>query len=243
LPGSKQKDRDRLRPEGFDILYEEGPCLVVIKPGGVLTQAPPHIDSMELRIKKFLRQRDGKPGRVYLGVPHRLDRPVSGLMVFAKHVRAARRLAEQFEGRMVKKTYWALLDGPLPHATGTWRDFVRKVPDEARAEVVDRQHPDARLAILHYRMLKRINDRSLVEIELETGRTHQIRIQAASRGYAVVGDSQYGSTTPFGPAVLDPRERWIALHARRLAFRHPMTRAPLAFEAPLPPCWNQGAMD
>ena len=84
-------------PNGFDILYEEGPCLVVAKPGGVLTQAPPGIDSLEVRIKRFLKVRDSKPGNVYLGVPHRLDRPVSGVMVFAKHVRAARRIAEQFQ--------------------------------------------------------------------------------------------------------------------------------------------------
>jgi RluA family pseudouridine synthase len=231
-------DDDRLQPHGFEILYEQGPCLVVIKPGGVLTQAPPHIDSMEIRIKEFLRQRDGKTGRVYLGVPHRLDRPVSGLMVFAKHVRAARRLAEQFEGRLVRKIYWALLEGHLPQPAGTWRDFVRKVPDEARAEVVDRQHPDGRLAILHFRLLRTVDRHSLVEVELETGRMHQIRVQAASRGHPIVGDSQYGSTTPFGPDVADPRQRWIALHARQLAFRHPMTREPLDFEAPLPVYWG-----
>jgi len=90
-------------PDGFKILCEQGPCLLVAKPGGVLTQAPRSIDSLELRIKSFLKIRDNKPGRVYLGVPHRLDRPVSGVMVFAKHVRAARRIAEQFEGRTVQK--------------------------------------------------------------------------------------------------------------------------------------------
>ncbi len=229
---------DRVDQKGFEILYEEGPCLVIVKPGGVLTQAPPHIDSLELRIKDFLRQRDGKTGRVYLGVPHRLDRPVSGLMVFAKHVRAARRLSEQFEGRLVRKVYWSILEGTVQPVEGKWQDYLRKVPDEARAEVVDRNHPDGRIAILHYRVLKTSNGRSLVEIELETGRTHQIRVQAASRGHPIVGDSQYGSTTTFGPAVEDPRERWIALHARRLAFRHPMTREPLEFEAPLPEYWD-----
>jgi 23S rRNA pseudouridine1911/1915/1917 synthase len=228
-----------MSPKGFEILYEEGPCLVIVKPGGVLTQAPPHIDSLEVRIKTFLRQRDGKTGRVYLGVPHRLDRPVSGLMVFAKHVRAARRLAEQFEGRLVRKVYWAILEGIVQPEEGRWQDYLRKVPDEARAEVVDGNHPDGRIAILHYRLLKTTKGRSLVEIELETGRTHQIRVQAASRGHPIVGDAQYGSTTAFGPAVNDPRERWIALHARRLAFRHPMTREPLEFEAPLPEYWDE----
>ena len=100
-----------IRPEGFDILYEEGPCLVVVKPGGVATQAPPGIDSLEVRVKEFLRVRDSKAGNVYLGVPHRLDRPVSGVMVLARHVRAARRLSDQFEARTVRKTYWAVVEG------------------------------------------------------------------------------------------------------------------------------------
>jgi RluA family pseudouridine synthase len=232
-----------LKPKGFDILYEEGPCLVVIKPSGVLTQAPPHIDSLEVRIKQFLKQRDGKTGRVYLGVPHRLDRPVSGLMVFAKHVRAARRLAEQFEGRLVQKTYWAILAGIIQPEEDTWRDYLRKVPGQARGEVVDRHHPDSRIAILHYRVLRTLRDRTLVEIELETGRTHQIRVQAASRGHPILGDLQYGSAIEFGPDVDDPRARSIALHSRRLAFRHPMTREPLSFEAPLPAYWEDMQRD
>ena len=232
-----------MKPSGFDILYEEGPCLVVMKPSGVLTQAPPHIDSLEMRIKEFLKQRDGKTGRVYLGVPHRLDRPVSGLMVFAKHVRAARRLAEQFEGRLVRKTYWAMLEGDVQPEEGKWRDYLRKVPGEAMAEVVDRNHPNGRIAILHYRVLKTFSNRTLVEIQLETGRTHQIRVQAASRGHPILGDLQYGSTIEFGPDVDDPRERAIALHSRRLAFRHPMTRERLDFEAPLPAYWEGRQLD
>lgn len=223
----------------FEILYEEGPCLAVVKPPGLLTQAPPQIDSIERRIKEFLRVRDEKPGRVYLGVPHRLDRPVSGVMVFGKHVRAARRLSEQFARRLVRKTYWAFVEGCPEEASGVWRDFVRKVPDEARAEVVPATHPDARSAVLNYRTLASTPEGSWLEIELETGRTHQIRLQAASRGMPVFGDRQYGSRHDFGPAVENDRDRVIALHARTLAFRHPMTQAPVELTAPLADLWRE----
>ena len=223
---------------GFEILYEEGPCLVVNKPGGVLTQAPPGIDSVERRLKQFLKTRDNKPGSVYLGLAHRLDRPVSGVMVFAKHVRAARRLCEQFESRAVEKTYWALVEGQVETETDVWTDSLRKVPDQPRGEIVRQDHPDARTAIL-YRVLQQTVHGTWLEIRLETGRMHQIRIQAASRGYPVLGDELYGSTRSFGPETLDPRERWIALHARNLVFRHPMTRVPVSVTAPLSPYWDE----
>jgi 23S rRNA pseudouridine1911/1915/1917 synthase len=225
-------------PQGFDLLYEQGPCLVVAKPGGVLTQGPPGVDSLEGRIKHFLKIRDEKPGNVYLATLHRLDRPVSGVMVFAKHVRAARRLAAQFQARAVEKKYWAAVEGEVEPATGTWTDYVRKIPDVAQAEILDPQHPDARIAVLHYRVLQ-IGDRyTWLEIDLETGRMHQIRVQAAQRGHPVLGDKLYGSNVPFGTPAPDPRERWIALHARSLRFLHPMSREPVLQTAPLPAPWS-----
>ncbi len=227
-----------VQPEGFEILYEEGPCLVVVKPGGLPTQAPRGIDSLEVRIKQFLKVRDQKPGKVYLGVPHRLDRPVSGVMVFAKHVRAARRIAEQFEGRLVRKHYWAVVQGEVCPDEGTWTDFIHKIPGRAESRIVDDSHPDGRTAVLHYRVLARRPERTLLEIQLETGRTHQIRVQTASRSHPVLGDQQYGSTEAFGPRLEDPRRRWIALHARRLQFRHPMTRETIVQTAPLPEAWQ-----
>jgi 23S rRNA pseudouridine1911/1915/1917 synthase len=223
---------------GIEILYENGPCLVVCKPFGLLTQAPPGIDSLESRIKEFLRQREGKTGNLYLGVPHRLDRPASGAMVFARHSRAARRLAEQFEGRLVHKVYWACVEGHVESAEGTWTDLMRKIPDQPRAEIVPDGHPDARLAVLHYRLVAAGPWGSWLEIELETGRMHQIRLQAASRGHPLLGDAMYGSTIAFGPQFDDWRLRAIALHARSLSFRHPMTRAPVGVTAPAPEPWK-----
>lgn len=237
-PAPPEPSNAPITPDGIDILYHDGPCLVVSKPGGLLTQAPPGIDSVEVRVKAFFKQREQKTGNVYLGVPHRLDRPASGALVVARHVRAARRLAQQFEGRLVEKTYWAVVEGTVSEDTGHWHDFLRKIPGVARAEIVPRSHPEGRHASLAYRVLARTDALTVLEIQLETGRTHQIRIQAANRGHPILGDFLYGSTLPFGPEVDDPRARWIALHARRLGFRHPMTRAPVSVTAPLPEWWE-----
>ncbi len=226
-----------MQPNGFDILYEEGPCLVVNKPAGVLTQAPPGIDSLEVRIKQFLIVRENKPGKAYLGVPHRLDRPVSGALVVAKHVRAARRLAEQFEGRLVQKTYWTIVEGEVAVDEGEWLDHVRKFPGEARGEVVPADQPDAKRAVVSFRVKQRFDNKTWLEITLETGRYHQIRVQSAAHGFPVVGDALYGATTLFGPQSDDPRDRVIALHARDLAFRHPMTKEDVHVTAPLPSTW------
>src|SRR3990172_10695762 len=118
---------------GFSVLYESHACLVVSKPPGLSTQAPPGIDSLEVRIKRFLRHRDNEPGDLYLGVPHRLDRPASGAMVFAKTRRATRKLAQQFQRRLVRKVYWACVAGQVAPAAGTWRGHPPHVPRGARA--------------------------------------------------------------------------------------------------------------
>jgi 23S rRNA pseudouridine1911/1915/1917 synthase len=233
---------DVLTPEtsdfGFDILFEDGPCLAVCKPPGLPTQAPPGIDSLEVRIKTFLNRRDNPPHDVYLGVPHRLDRPASGAMVFATRRRAAHRLARQFELRTVEKTYWALVAGRVDPPAGTWRDFLMKTYGKPQAEVVGPDHPDGRAAILHYKTLQENKGISWLEIRLETGRTHQVRVQAASRGHPILGDVPYGSTIPFGPQHEDQRLRAIALHARLLEFDHPVGRRRISVTATTPELWN-----
>lgn len=221
----------------LDILHEDSSVIVVNKPGGLLTQAPLGIDSLEFRIKKLLKERDAKPGGVYLGVPHRIDRPVSGAIVFAKNVRAARRISEQFEGRLVEKTYWALVAGDVQPGEATWTDYLKKIEGEPRSVVVDERDPAGRIAILHYRVMQRLPDRTQLEITLETGRTHQIRVQCAHHGHPLLGDSLYGSSERFGPWSEDERERLIGLHARSLKFRHPLTRDWVECEAPLPAVW------
>lgn len=222
----------------FNIVYENGPTIVINKQPGVLTQAPPGVDSIEARVKEFFNLRDGRTGKRYLGLPHRLDRPASGLLAMARHVRAARRLSDQFQERSVTKKYWALVGGVVEEDRGTWYDFMRKIPGRAESEIISPMHPDAREAVLHFRVLKRFDAVTWLEIELETGRTHQIRLQCASRGCPLLGDAQYGSTVSFGEQYEDGRERAIALHSRELCFVDFLTKERVTLHAPLYLPWR-----
>jgi len=224
--------------EPLSLLFADPACLVVWKPPGVLTQAPAGIDSLEVRIRAFLEsQSPGLP--IYLGLPHRLDRPVSGALVMGLARRTTRKLADQFEARRVKKIYWACVHGHVQPESGTWRDWMRKIPDRPLSELLPADHADAREAILHYRVLGHCPRGTWLEIVLETGRMHQIRLQAASRGHAILGDELYASAEPFGEQFEDGRLRAIALHARELGFQHPVTREALHFTADLPAAWHE----
>jgi RluA family pseudouridine synthase len=230
---------------GFDILFEDETALAVAKPAGLLTQAPLGIDSLEYRIKQFLRERDGGTGDVYLGVPHRLDRPVSGAIVFAKTLKAAQRISKQFENRRVEKTYWALVEGHIEPSEGTWTDHLKKIDGEPRTIVIEQSDPEGRIAILHYKVLQKVAiraERTLLEITLETGRTHQIRVQCSSRNHPLLGDELYGSNIPFGPPSDDQRERHIALHARMLKFWHHAAAGYITVTAPLPDYWHDAGV-
>jgi 23S rRNA pseudouridine1911/1915/1917 synthase len=225
--------------EPLVVLYEDNHCLAVAKPAPLLTQGvPPGIPTLEAMAKAYLKERYAKPGNVYLGIPHRLDRPVSGVVLFARSTKAARRLAEQFQKHQVRKVYWAAVEGDVQPAEGRWEDWLRKLPEEARTERVAAATPGARHAVLRYRRLRGGPDWTLLEIEPETGRMHQIRVQAAGRGWPILGDVLYGARRPFGPPAELPRDRVIALHARSLTFLHPIRYEPITVTAPLPATWH-----
>jgi 23S rRNA pseudouridine1911/1915/1917 synthase len=235
---------EHLVSDPLTILYEDNHCLVVAKPAPLLTQGvPPGIPTLESAAKAYLKERYQKKGNVYLGIPHRLDRPVSGVVIFARNTKAARRLAEQFQTRQVRKLYWAVVErsetGTIPDAEGVWEDWLLKIQEESRTERVAADVPGARHAELAYRRLREMPDGALLEVEPRTGRMHQIRVQTAVRGWPVRGDVQYGSRLPFGPPAQIPRERVIALHARSLTFLHPIRYEPLTATAPLPPAWRE----
>lgn len=220
------------------VLFEDNHCLAVAKPAPLLTQGvPPGIPTLEAVAKSYLKERYQKSGNVYLGIPHRLDRPVSGVVLFARNTKAARRLAEQFAGRQVRKVYWAAVEGEVQPAEGRWEDWLLKIADEARTEITTPETLGARRAVLRYRRLWVGPDTTLLEIEPETGRMHQIRVQAASRGWPVRGDLLYGSRLPFGPPAELPRDRIVALHGRSLTFLHPIRYEPVTVTAPLPSTW------
>jgi 23S rRNA pseudouridine1911/1915/1917 synthase len=222
------------------ILFEDNHCLAVAKPAPLLTQGVPEgIPTLEAMVKSYLKERYHKPGRVYLGIPHRLDRPVSGVVLFARNTKAAQRLAAQFHDRQVEKKYWAAVEGDVQPPEGEWEDWLLKHAEAARTERCLPETPGARLAVLRYRRLGTGPECSLLEIYPMTGRMHQIRAQAAGRGWPVLGDFWYGGQQMFGPASENHRERVIALHARSLTFLHPIRYEPITVTAELPAMWGE----
>ncbi len=225
----------------LDILLDDGPLIALNKPAGLLTQGVPQAQpSLESQVKAYLKAEMGKPGNVYLGVPHRLDRPVSGIVIFAKNSKAAARLAEQFRQRSVSKIYLAVTEGVPDPSEGTLVDWLLKDAENAHVTVVPPQTTNARQAILDYEVLAVKDQRALIQITLHTGRMHQIRVQFASRGWPIVGDRQYGATiSTESSAGHDLRLSPIALHAWRLRLKHPIRYDTVQLEAPLPKDWLQ----
>jgi 23S rRNA pseudouridine1911/1915/1917 synthase len=235
---SEKNPLPEIETSDLQVLFHDGPTWVVMKPAGVATQAPERFDSMESRIRNYWRQIEQKEGRIYVGVPHRLDRPVSGALIFARHVRAASRIANQFAERRITKEYLALVEGTVQEPQGTWRDFIRKIPNTAKVELVSENEPGCSEAISNFQVIGQNDQYTLLSVAPETGRMHQIRIQTASRGHPIAGDLLYGAHSPFGPPNDDPRSAMIALHALRLTFLNPMRKETVDVIAPLPLAWT-----
>jgi 23S rRNA pseudouridine1911/1915/1917 synthase len=235
-----------------DVLYEDNHLLVLSKPAGLPTMGTPGDRPTLLALaKEYVKHRYHKPGNVYLGVMSRLDAPVTGVVLLARTSKAAARLTEQFRGHTVEKTYWAVVEGVVEPATGQLLDWLGHDERHRRMHVVGPTLPGAREARLSYRLLRLIGAHvaqppsavpgrggtaergcaTLLEIRLETGRKHQIRLQLAHHGHPILGDRKYGSRVPFAAG--------IALHARCLVISHPTTGARLEFEAPLPEAWRR----
>ena len=160
--------------------------------------------------KAYIKAKYAKPAGVYLGIPHRLDRPVSGVVVFARNTKAAQRVHAQFQEHTVRKVYWAAVEGEVSPEAGVWEDWVRKLPEESKAVRAAEGEPGAKLATLEYRVLQRLDGGTLLELTPLTGRMHQLRVQAAWRGHPVLGDVMYGSTAavrPGGGAPARPGDR------------------------------------
>jgi RluA family pseudouridine synthase len=216
------------------VLYLDNHLLVVVKPPGMLSQADRTGDADVLTIGKALvKERFDKPGNVFLGLVHRLDRPASGVMVLARTSKAAARLAEQFRGRTVGKEYLALVEGTL-EGGDEWTDFLVKV-DEAVRRAAEGE-PGAKEARLRWTAIAGGPGTSLVQVALETGRAHQVRVQFAERGHPLVGDFRYGSRRP-----LDGRT--LALHCVRLSIDHPTRGDRMTWSAPPPDSWPPDARE
>lgn len=206
----------------LNILYEDNHLIVVEKKANILSQSDITQDKDLLTmVKEYIKEKYNKPGNVYLGLVHRLDRPVGGIMVFAKTSKAAKRLSNQIKNKEFKKTYLAVVDGIIKDDKDTFVDKLKKLPNGNT--IVSN---DGKESILEYEVLKRNvkEKKTLVKINLKTGRHHQIRVQFSSRNYPLCGDQRYGK--------LDKTP--IALFAYKLEFYHPITKEKLSFEL-LPP--------
>ena len=220
------------------ILLNEPFFAVINKPAGLFTQASPGIDSVETGLREQWRT-PGSDVNPFVGLPHRLDRGTSGALIVARNQRALQRLGEQFHSRKVQKSYLAVVEGCPTQAEGTWLDYLRKIPERPMAEITNADVEGAKQAELCFKQLASESGLSLLEIELKTGRMHQIRIQAASRGLSVVGDWCYGNEIQWG-AVDDRGERTaLALHAAVVQFHHPQNAKAVRISASLPTLWEQ----
>ena len=200
------------------ILYEDNHLLVVVKPKNIPVQEDSSKDSDLLTLlKEDLKVRYQKPGNVYLGLVHRLDRPVSGVMVFAKTSKAASRLSEQVRNHQFQKTYYAIVEGKIA-PKGILKDYLWKDSKTNMVKVDER----GKEAILEYEVQDRKENYSLLKIDLKTGRSHQIRVQFSSRGYPLYGDQRYNKNAKVGEQ--------IALFSKKISFYHPITKELLMFE-------------
>jgi 23S rRNA pseudouridine1911/1915/1917 synthase len=223
------------------IVHEDNHCLVVNKPAGMPSQGDESGDrSLVDWARDDLKRRHQKPGNVFVGLVHRLDRPVSGVIVLARTSKGASRLSEQFRLHTVEKIYWAIVEGRVSENSAEWTDWLVKDSGKNMVRVVDRAAPGAQEATLGISVLERGDKRTLLEVRPTTGRGHQIRVQLASRGLPIVGDRRYGAKSSL--LALDGGHR-IALHARRLAFIHPTRSEAIECGATVPADWPELASD
>ena len=205
------------------ILYEDNHIIVVEKPPNVPSQADKTTDEDMLTIiKKYIKEKYNKPGNVYLGLVHRLDRPVGGVMVFAKTSKAASRLSEQVRNKTFKKEYLAIVDGKLDVKSGTLEDYLVKNERNNLSKVTNKETKNAKYAKLDYEVLKYSKEinLSVLRILLHTGRHHQIRVQLANMGHSICGDQKYGTRG---------RGKQISLWAYKLTIEHPITKESMTF--------------
>lgn len=210
------------------ILYEDNHLLVINKKVGQLVQGDKTGDQSLLdSIKNFIKTRDQKPGNVFLGLVHRIDRPTSGLVIYAKTSKALSRLTQMVKNREIQKTYWALVPKEMIPQSQRLVHFLKKNEKNNKAIVFPRETEGAKEAILSYSVLKILDNYQLLEIDLETGRHHQIRAQLSKIGIPIKGDLKYGAprSNPDGG---------ISLHARKLEFVHPVTKENIEIIAPVP---------
>lgn len=221
--------------DNIQLLYEDNHLFIINKRAGDIVQGDKTGDlPLSELIKSFIKDRDQKPGAVYLGVPHRLDRPTTGIVVFAKTSKALTRLNKMFAEKQAQKTYWTLVKNKPKKKSDTLIHYLLRNPKQNKSFAHDKEVPNSKKASLSYQTLKSFDNFHLLEIELHTGRHHQIRSQLSKIGSPIKGDLKYGFPR-------SNKDGSISLHARKLSLIHPVKKEPLNIIAPTPkhdPLWR-----
>lgn len=218
----------------LQVIYEDNHIIVVNKRAGDIVQGDKTGDKpLSDVVKEYIAEKHNKPGKVYLGVVHRLDRPTTGIVLFAKTSKALPRLNKLFAEKTAHKTYWALVKNTPPKTEDTLIHWLKKNPKNNKSTAYRKEIDASKKAILHYKTLKKLDNFYLLEINLETGRHHQIRVQLSTIGCSIKGDLKYGFDR-------SNKDASISLHARRLEFIHPVKKERISLEADLPndPLWK-----
>ncbi|MBR9846997.1 MAG: RluA family pseudouridine synthase [Algicola sp.] len=220
--------------DNLQVIYEDNHIIIVNKRAGDIVQGDKTGDKpLSDVVKDYLKDKYNKPGNVYLGVVHRLDRPTTGIVLFSKTSKALPRLNKLFAEKKAKKTYWAIVKQAPKNPHDTLINWLKKNPKNNKSSAYDKDIEGSKKAILHYNTLKTLDNYTLLEVELETGRHHQIRVQLSNIGSPIKGDLKYGFDR-------SNKDASISLHARRLQFEHPVSRELIDVTAPLPDdtIWN-----
>jgi len=218
----------------LQVLYEDNHIIIVNKRAGDIVQGDKTGDQpLSDVVKEFIKDKYNKPGNVYLGVTHRLDRPTTGIVVFAKTSKVLPRLNKMFSDKKINKTYWAIVKEKPENEKDTLTHWLKKNPKNNKSTAYTHEIKDGKKAILHYKIIKQLNNYFLLEVNLETGRHHQIRCQLASIGSPIKGDLKYGFDR-------SNKDASIHLHSKKIEFIHPVSKEQISVEAPTPqdPIWD-----
>lgn len=218
----------RSTKDNLEILFEDNHLIIINKKVGDLVQGDKTKDlPLNEIVKAYIADKYNKPGKVFLGVIHRLDRPTSGIVMFAKTSKALERMNKMLREKTIHKTYWSLVEGQVINRSGTLIHFLKKNPKNNKSTAFRKENKDTKKAILHYKTLIGLDNYTLLEINLETGRHHQIRCQLSVTGHPIKGDLKYGSKR-------SNKDGGIYLHAKKIAFLHPVKKEQVMVEAPVP---------
>ena len=218
----------------LQILHEDNHIIVVNKRAGDIVQGDKTGDKpLSDVVKEYIKEKFNKPGNVFLGTVHRLDRPTTGIVIYARTSKALERLNKMLRDKTIKKTYWAIVQQQPKKTSDTLINYLKKNPKNNKSTAFTKEVEGSKKAILHYQVLKKLDNYSLLEVDLETGRHHQIRVQLSNIGSIIKGDLKYG-------AKRSNKDSSIHLHARRIEFTHPVSKELIKITAPTPkdPIWD-----